>query len=239
MQDCPFWQPVITVYAIVKAQPPQKHRSQTAQKAVFPPHQQKQVLPGYSHPHYRQGWSLEYRSPAPTVQRGMQSWNSSLSLINVCCQLWTVITTFTNIQGWHFESGPSERSDSGNSCPEKDIKCFQWGGTGRLPTFHKTVSSPLLAQTSAKVQPQKIALPALPSRPTFLPPPPRSPPPEGRQSSCSKPHGSKLWPQPGAGQLNYRNKLKEKVSIAKDKNFWMRLLAASLNSMGSATANPV
>lgn len=168
MQDCPFWQPVITIYATVKAQPPRKHHSQTAQKAVFPPHQQKQMLLGtHTRTAARAGaWSTDHQPPRC---RGMQSWNSSLSLINVCRQLWTVITTLTNIQGWHFESGPSGRSDSGDSCPEKDIKCFQWGGTGRLPTFQKTVSSSLLVQTSAKVQLQKKSPPCSTALPYFSP----------------------------------------------------------------------
>ena len=60
---------------------------------------------------------------------------------------------------------------------------------------------------------------------------PQPAPPAGRQSSCSEPNSGKRWPRAGVGQLNYGNKLKEKVSITKDKNFQMRFLAASLNLM--------
>lgn len=65
-----------------------------------------------------------------------------------------------------------------------------------------------------------------------LPPPP---PPVGRQSSRSEPKGTKFWPQAGAGQPSWRNKLK----VTKDKNFQMRFLPTSCNSMWSTTANPV
>lgn len=67
-----------------------------------------------------------------------------------------MVTTLTNIPGWHFESGASERSDSGNSCPEKDVKRFQWGSRGRLPTSQKAVNCFLLVickATAAKESP--------------------------------------------------------------------------------------
>lgn len=55
------------------------------------------------------------------------------------------------------------------------------------------------------------------------------PPPVGRQSSEREPRGTKLWPQAGAGQPTWGNKLK----VTEDKNFQMMLLPTSRNSMWS------
>lgn len=134
--------------------------SQMAQKAVPPPQCKSRCQQGIPTP-TTPSWSLQCRSSAPTVQRGRQSWNSSLSLTNACSQLWTVVAALTNIPGWCFKSRPGERRDSGNSRSRMTLDILSQAVT-HFPEGRK-----LLVQTSANLQLQKI-LPALLSCPTFF-----------------------------------------------------------------------
>lgn len=131
----------------------------------------------------------------------------------------------TSIPGWHFKSGPRERSDpAGSWLHWGRHKTFVVVQNRRLPTLQKAVSCFLAGLTAAELRLQKkTSCPQ--SCPTSLPPthPPWQQKPLAT-TSCRAQH---------------RNELETKVSIIKHKNFQMMLLAAPLNSGRCAAANPI